>query len=64
MNFDNFQEMFNFYMRRCIFNMHDRQLILNEVVHDNDTFFQYIVTPKMHLGRLNYGDLVRISAVL
>ena len=62
--FENFEQMFNFYKRRNIFNQHDMALITHEVVHDNDSFLDKIVKPKMHLGRLNYGDFIRILAIL
>lgn len=62
--FSTFEDMFKFYMRRNIFNQHDYELIKQEIVHDDDTFIEKILSPKMHLGRLNYGDFVRILAVL
>lgn len=64
MTFSTFEEMFKFYMRRNIFNQHDWQLIMKEIVHDNDSFLEKIVKPKMFQGRLNYGDFLRITAVL
>ena len=62
--FENFEQMFNHYLRRRIFDWHDYQMLLQGVVHDNDTFLDKIVRPKMHLGRLNYGDFIRILATI
>lgn len=62
--FETFEQMFNFYTRRNIFNEHDRQLIVHEIVHDNDSFMEKIVKPKWFQGRLNYGDFIRIISIL
>lgn len=62
--FENFEQMFNFYKRRNIFNQHDYQMLVQGVVHDNDTFLEKIVTPKLFQGRLNYGDVLRILATI
>lgn len=62
--FEDFEEMFAFYTRRNIFNQHDWKMIRQEIVHDNDSFIEKIVRPKIYLGRLNYGDFLRIVAVL
>ena len=62
--FENFEQMFNFYMRRRIFTQHDFELIKQGVVSDNDSFWEKIVGPKHFQGRLNYGDIIRISAIL
>ena len=62
--YNDFNEMWDYYTRRNIFNEHDRQLIVQEIVHNSDTFFAKIVRPKWFLGRLNYGDVMRISAII
>ena len=62
--FENFEQMFNFYKRRNIFNQHDYQMLVQGVVHDNDTFLEKIVAPKLFQGRLNYGDVLRILATI
>lgn len=62
--FENFEQMFNFYKRRNIFNQHDYQMLIKEVVYDNDSFLEKIVKPKMFQGRLNYGDFLRIVATI
>lgn len=64
MTYDNFQNMFTYYMRRKIFDFHDYQLMEQDIVTDPDDFITKILTPKMHLGRLNYGDFIRILAVI
>lgn len=64
MPFTDFQTMFKYYKRRNIFNQHDYQLVMKEIVHDNDSFLEKIVKPKMFQGRLNYGDFLRIVAIL
>lgn len=64
MLYDNFQNMFNFYMRRKIFDFHDYEMLEQGIISDGDAFIKKILTPKMHLGRLNYGDFIRILAVL
>ena len=62
MPFTNFEEMFKFYTRRNIFNQHDKALMEN--IGDLDAFLKWIVEPKLFQGRLNYGDFLRIVAVL
>lgn len=62
--FSSFEEMFNFYKRRNIFTQHDYQMLVKEIVHDNDSFLEKIVRPKMFQGRLNYGDFLRIVATI
>lgn len=62
--FENFEEMFNFYKRRNIFNQHDYQMLMKEVVYDNDSFLEKIVRPKLYQGRLNWGDFLRIVATI
>lgn len=62
--FSTFEEMFTYYMRRRIFDQHDKAMITQEIVHDNDAFWEKIVGPKHFQGRLNYGDIIRISAIL
>lgn len=64
MYYETFEEMFNFYRRRNIFNQHDSKLVSQEIVHDNDTFWKLIVEPKVFQGRLSHGDAIRISAIL
>ena len=62
--FENFEQMFNFYKRRNIFNQHDFALLEKGVVQSAEDFWNLIVKPKHFLGRLNYGDVIRISAIL
>lgn len=64
MMFENFAQMFNFYRKRNIFNLHDFMLLEKGVVQSADDFWRLIVKPKYFLGRLNHGDVIRISAVL
>lgn len=64
MLYDNFQNMFTFYMRRRIFDFHDYEMMEKGIITDGDEFIAKILSPKMHLGRLNYGDFIRILAVL
>ena len=64
MPFNDFFSMFKYYMRRNIFNQHDYQMLMKEVVYDNDSFLEKIVRPKMFQGRLNYGDFLRIVATI
>lgn len=62
--FESFEQMFNFYKRRNIFNYHDYAMVAQGVVHDNDTFIAKIVKPKLFQGRINYGDFLRILATI
>lgn len=64
MPYDNFQDMFIYYMRRKIFDFHDFELMEQGIVTDPDDFIEKIVYPKYHLGRLNWGDVIRILAVI
>lgn len=63
MYFD-FDSMMTFYRRRNIFNQHDFAMINSGVVYDTPSFLAKIVNPKIHLGRLNYGDYIRICSVI
>lgn len=62
--FENFEQMFNFYKRRRIFDQHDYAMLAQGVVHDNDTFIEKILGPKLFQGRLNHGDEIRILATI
>ena len=62
--FENFEQMFNFYFRRRIFDMHDFAMLKQGIVSDNDSFLEKVVGPKQFQGRLNYGDVLRILATI
>lgn len=64
MPYNNFPQMVYYYLRRNIFNQHDMQLLNKGIVTNDTSFLKYIVEPKMFLGRLNYGDYLRICAVI
>ena len=59
-----YTEMIEYYKRRNIFTQHDMKLLTNRSIRQGEAFMHYIVEPKMHLGRLNYGDYIRIASVV
>lgn len=64
MSFENFEQMFNFYKRRCIFTQNDFAMLELGVIQSTDDFWNRIVRPKLFLGRLNHHDALAIAAVI